>query len=37
MFSVFCHFKLLVSVCPSFAGAVSAGKIPRSRVAGSRL
>lgn len=37
MFSVFCHFKLLVSVCPSFAGGVSAGKIPRSRVAGSRL
>lgn len=37
MFSVSRHFKLLVSVCPSFVGVVSVGKIPRSRVAGSRL
>lgn len=37
MFPVFRHFKLLVSVCPSFVGVVSVGKIPRSRVAGSRL
>lgn len=37
MFSVSRHFKLLMSVCPSFVGVVSVGKIPRSRVAGSRL